>query len=156
MWAAPEIKSLTWLHQSNYREWRLNSRRLINGKTDSGHLANITRVYTGKTLHLWIQSLIYFLDPRPFSIRFSPRTSSYGSTFYSKFNFWHSLGRAFLGYVRRGFVRLERAYQLHRLVERSNQVRSIAAVREYVAVYSNSQRLHSTLGYKAPLNYEET
>ena len=33
------------------------------------------------------------------------------------------LGRAFLGYVRRGFVRLERAYQLHRLVERPNQVR---------------------------------
>ena len=32
---------------------------------------------------------------------------------------------------------------------------AIADVREYVAVYYNSQRLHSTLGYKTPLNYEK-
>jgi transposase InsO family protein len=27
-------------------------------------------------------------------------------------------------------------------------------VREYVAVYYNSKRLHSTLGYMTPMNYE--
>jgi len=28
-------------------------------------------------------------------------------------------------------------------------------VREYVTVYYNSKRLHSTLGYTTPLNYEK-
>ncbi len=32
---------------------------------------------------------------------------------------------------------------------------AIADVREYVAVYYNSKRLHSTLGYKTPMNYEK-
>ena len=32
---------------------------------------------------------------------------------------------------------------------------AIADVREYVAVYYNSKRLHSTLGYKTPLDYEK-
>jgi len=31
---------------------------------------------------------------------------------------------------------------------------AIADVREYVEVYYNSKRLHSTLGYKTPMNYE--
>jgi transposase InsO family protein len=31
----------------------------------------------------------------------------------------------------------------------------IAAVREYVAVYYNSKRLHSTLGYITPMNYDQ-
>ena len=30
---------------------------------------------------------------------------------------------------------------------------AIADVREYVAVYYSSKRLHSTLGYKTPMNY---
>lgn len=33
---------------------------------------------------------------------------------------------------------------------------AIADVREYVAVYYNSKRLHSTLGYKTPMIYEKT
>jgi transposase InsO family protein len=32
---------------------------------------------------------------------------------------------------------------------------AIADVREYVAVYYNSRRLHSTLGYTTPMNYEK-
>jgi len=32
---------------------------------------------------------------------------------------------------------------------------AIADVREYVAVYYISKRLHSTLGYKTPMNYEK-
>jgi len=30
----------------------------------------------------------------------------------------------------------------------------MADIREYVAVYYNSMRLHSTLGYMTPMNYE--
>jgi len=33
---------------------------------------------------------------------------------------------------------------------------AIADVREYGAVYYNSMRLHSTLGYKTPMDYENT
>ena len=33
---------------------------------------------------------------------------------------------------------------------------AIADVREYVAVYYNSRRLHSTLGYSTPMDYEKT
>jgi len=32
---------------------------------------------------------------------------------------------------------------------------AIADVREYVAVYYNAKRLHSTLGYRIPLDYEK-
>jgi len=32
---------------------------------------------------------------------------------------------------------------------------AIADVREYVEVNNNSRRLHSTLGYKTPMNYEK-
>lgn len=33
---------------------------------------------------------------------------------------------------------------------------AISDVREYVAVYYNARRLHSTLGYQTPMNYENT
>ena len=32
---------------------------------------------------------------------------------------------------------------------------AIADVREYIAVYYNSQRLRSTIGYKTPMDYEK-
>ena len=32
---------------------------------------------------------------------------------------------------------------------------AMANVREYLAVYYNSKCLHSTLGYKTPMNYEK-
>jgi transposase InsO family protein len=35
------------------------------------------------------------------------------------------------------------------------KVSAAALSREYVAVYYNSKRLHSTLGYKTPLDYEK-
>lgn len=35
-----------------------------------------------------------------------------------------------------------------------NRQQAIADVREYVLVYYNSKRLHSTLGYETPMNYE--
>jgi len=36
-----------------------------------------------------------------------------------------------------------------------NTQAAIADIREYVALYYNSKRLHSTLGYKTPMNYEK-
>ncbi len=55
--------------------------------------------------------------------------------------------------VERFFSALKREWTGDRLYRTRRQ--AIADVREYVAVYHNSQRLHSTLGYKTPLNYEK-
>ena len=55
--------------------------------------------------------------------------------------------------VERFFSALKREWTGDRLYRTRRQ--AIADVREYVAVYYNSQRLHSTLGYKTPLNYEK-
>lgn len=55
--------------------------------------------------------------------------------------------------VERFFSSLKREWtgdQLYRTREEA-----IADVREYVAVYYNSMRLHSALGYKTPMNYEK-
>jgi transposase InsO family protein len=37
----------------------------------------------------------------------------------------------------------------------SRRQAAISDVREYVAVYFNSKRQHSTLGYRTPMNYEK-
>jgi putative transposase len=55
--------------------------------------------------------------------------------------------------VERFFSSLKREWtgdQLYRTREAA-----IADVREYVAVYYNAKRLHSTLGYKTPIDYEK-
>ena len=55
--------------------------------------------------------------------------------------------------VERFFSSLKREWTGDQLY-RTRQA-AIADVREYVAVYYNSKRLHSTLGYKTPLDYEK-
>jgi len=55
--------------------------------------------------------------------------------------------------VERFFSSLKREWTGDRLYRTREQ--AIADVREYVAVYYNSKRLHSTLGYKTPMNYEK-
>ena len=55
--------------------------------------------------------------------------------------------------VERFFSSLKREWTGDRLYRTRQE--AIADVREYVAVYYNSQRLHSTLGYKTPMNYEK-
>jgi putative transposase len=55
--------------------------------------------------------------------------------------------------VERFFSSLKREWTGDRLYGTRQQ--ATADVREYVAVYYNSQRLHSTLGYKTPMNYEQ-
>ena len=53
----------------------------------------------------------------------------------------------------RFFSSLKREWTGDRLYRTRQE--AIADVREYVAVYYNSQRLHSTLGYRTPLDYEK-
>ena len=55
--------------------------------------------------------------------------------------------------VERFFSSLKREWTGDQLY-RSRQA-AIADVREYVAVYYNSMRLHSTLGYRTPMDYEK-
>lgn len=56
--------------------------------------------------------------------------------------------------VERFFSSLKREWTGDRLYK--TRQTAIADVREYVAVYYNSRRLHSTLGYKTPMDYEKT
>jgi len=55
--------------------------------------------------------------------------------------------------VERFFSSLKREWTGDRLYRTRRE--AIADVREYVAVYYNEKRLHSTLGYKTPLHYEK-
>jgi transposase InsO family protein len=56
--------------------------------------------------------------------------------------------------VERFFSSLKREWIGDRLYRTRHA--AIADVREYVAAYYNSRRLHSTLGYMTPMNYEKT
>jgi transposase InsO family protein len=56
--------------------------------------------------------------------------------------------------VERFFSSLKREWTGDRLYRTREE--AIADVREYVAVYYNSKRLHSTLGYTTPMEYEKT
>ena len=55
--------------------------------------------------------------------------------------------------IERFFSSLKREWTGDRLYRTRQE--AMADVREYVAVYYNSKRLHSTLGYKTPMNYEK-
>ncbi len=55
--------------------------------------------------------------------------------------------------VERFFGSLKREWTGDRLYRTRQE--AIADVREYVAVYYNSKRLHSTLGYSTPMDYEK-
>ena len=55
--------------------------------------------------------------------------------------------------IERFFSSLKREWTSDRLYRTRQE--AIADVREYVVVYYNSKRLHSTLGYKTPMDYEK-
>ncbi len=55
--------------------------------------------------------------------------------------------------VERFFSSLKREWTGDRLYRTRQE--TIADVRDYVAVYYNSKRLHSTLGYTTPMDYEK-
>lgn len=99
--------------------------------------------------------------PSPGLIHHSDRGSQYASQVYQKllqqFGMICSMSRKGNCWdnapVERFFSSLKREWTGHRLYR--TQLEAMADVREYVAVYYNSQRLHSTLGYTTPMNYEK-
>ena len=100
--------------------------------------------------------------PAPGLIHHSDRGSQYASHAYQallkqhgmigsmsrKGNCWDNAP------VERFFSSLKREWTGDRLYRTREE--AIADVREYVAVYYNSRRLHSTLGYTTPMEYEKT
>lgn len=99
-------------------------------------------------------------NPPPGLIHHSDRGSQYASHAYQallkqhdmipsmsrKGNCWDNAP------VERFFSSLKREWTGDRLYK--TRQAAIADVREYVAVYYNAMRLHSTLGYQTPMNYE--
>ena len=99
--------------------------------------------------------------PPPGLICHSDRGSQYASHEYQKLLKQHKMICSMSGKgdcwdnapVERFFSSLKRESTGDRLYRTRQQ--AIADVREYVAVYYNSKRLHSTLGYTTPMNYEK-
>ncbi len=100
-------------------------------------------------------------QPPPGLIHHSDRGSQYASRAYQKLLAQHGMvcsmsrkGNCWDNApVERFFSSLKREWTGDRLYRTRQE--AIADVREYVAVYYNAQRLHSTLGYKTPLDYEK-
>ena len=116
------------------------------------------------TKALVIRALLMAINlrqPPPGLIHHSDRGSQYASHAYQalleqhgmicsmsrKGNCWDNAP------VERFFSSLKREWTGDRLYQTRQE--AIADVREYVAVYYNSKRLHSTLGYKTPMDYEK-
>ena len=99
--------------------------------------------------------------PPPGLIHHSDRGSQYASHAYQKLLRQHGLicsmsrkGNCWDNApVERFFSSLKREWTGDRWYQTRQE--AIADVREYVAVYYNSKRLHSTLGYTTPLIYEK-
>ncbi len=99
--------------------------------------------------------------PPPGLIHHSDRGSQYASHDYQKLLKQHGMicsmsrkGNCWDNApVERFFSSLKREWTGDRWYRTRQE--AIADVREYVAVYYNSKRLHSTLGYTTPLNYEK-
>jgi len=99
--------------------------------------------------------------PSPGLIHHSDRGSQYASGEYQKLLKQHrmicSMSRKGNCWdnapVERFFSSLKREWTGDRLY--ATRQEAIADVREYVAVYYNSRRLHSTLGYATPFDYEK-
>ena len=99
--------------------------------------------------------------PPPGLIHHSDRGSQYASHAYQKLLRQHRMVASMSrkgncwdnAPVERFFSSLKREWTGDRLYRTRQE--AIADVREYVAVYYNSKRLHSTLGYRTPMNYEK-
>ena len=99
--------------------------------------------------------------PPPGLIHHSDRGSQYASDAYQALLKQHGMNCSMSrkgncwdnAPVERFFSSLKREWTGDRLYRTRQE--AIADVREYVAVYYNSQRLHSTLGYRTPLDYEK-
>ena len=100
-------------------------------------------------------------QPPPGLIHHSDRDSQYASHDYQKLLKQHKMigsmsrkGNCWDNApVERFFSSLKREWTGDRWYRTRRE--AIADVREYVVVYYNSRRLHSTLGYTTPMNYEK-
>ena len=131
----------------------LHSRRVVGWSMDRRmHKALVIRA---------LLMAINLRKPPPGLIHHSDRGSQYASREYQKllkrFGMICSMSRKGNCWdnapVERFFSSLKREWTGNRLY-RSRQ-EAIADVREYVAVYYNAHRLHSTLGYTTPIDYEK-
>lgn len=101
-------------------------------------------------------------NPAPGLLHHSDRGSQYASYAYQKllklYGMIPSMSRKGDCWdnapVERFFSSLKREWTGDQLYQTREE--AIADVREYVAVYYNSKRLHSTLDYMTPMNYEKT
>lgn len=101
-------------------------------------------------------------QPPPGLIHHSDRGSQYASHAYQRLLKQHGMipsmsrkGNCWDNApVERFFSSLKREWTGDRLYQTRQQ--AIADVREYVLVYYNAVRLHSTLGYQSPMEYENT
>jgi transposase InsO family protein len=100
--------------------------------------------------------------PPPGLTHHSDRGSQYASHAYQKLLKQHGMVASMSrkgncwdnAPVERFFSSLKREWTGDQLYK--TRQHAIADVREYVAVYYNATRLHSTLGYKTPMDYEKT
>ena len=100
--------------------------------------------------------------PEPGLIHHSDRGSQYASHDYQKLLKQHGITPSMSrkgncwdnAPIERFFSSLKREWTGDQLY-RTRQA-AIADVQEYVAVYYNAKRLHSTLGYRTPMDYEKT
>jgi transposase InsO family protein len=99
--------------------------------------------------------------PPPGLIHHSDRGSQYASHAYQKLLRQHRMAASMSrkgncwdnALVERFFSSLKREWTGDRLYRTRQE--AIADVREYVVMYYNSKRLHSTLGYRTPMDYEK-
>ena len=131
----------------------LYSRRVVGWSMDRRMKKALVNRALMMAINLW--------KPPPSLIHHSDRGSQYASHAYQallkqhgiicsmsrKGNCWDNAP------VERFFSSLKREWTGDRLYQTRQE--AIADVREYVAVYYNSKRLHSTLGYTTPMNYEK-
>ena len=131
----------------------LNSRRVVGWAMDR-------RMTTSLVIRALMMA-VNIRQPLPGLIHHSDRGSQYASHAYQallkqrgligsmsrKGNCWDNAP------VERFFSSLKREWTGDRLYK--TRQAAIADVREYVAIYYNSMRLHSTLGCKTPMEYEK-
>lgn len=131
------------------------------------HARRVVGWAMGKRMHkaLVIRALLMAINlrkPPPGLIHHSDRGSQYASREYQKLLKQHGMicsmsrkGNCWDNApVERFFSSLKREWIVDRIYRTRQE--AIADVREYVAIYYNAKRLHSTLGYRTPVDYENS
>ncbi len=120
--------------------------------------SDVTYVWTCEG---WLYLAIGLRQPDKGLIHHSDRGSQYASKEYQKRLTRNNMvcsmsrkGNCWDSPVERFFSSLKREWIGDTLYRTRQQ--AMADIREYVAIYYNAKRLHSTLGYQTPVNFEKT